>query len=152
MLQAQTDGTQYPITDPRNPNCPCHQHQKKADEEYRKLLQNQYDNEEIIVAQQTQNINVQPLAQNQFINQPLPQHNINAMPEVPQIALPALNKPDIKFSIHVAKPALGGYSGVTVKHKKHSVKKLSFKTSRKLKKIFHHKKKIRVKHANCFEW
>jgi len=29
---------QFPITDPRNPNCPCHQHQKLADEEYNKYL------------------------------------------------------------------------------------------------------------------
>lgn len=31
------DGTQYPLDDPRNPNCPCHQFQKIADEEFAKL-------------------------------------------------------------------------------------------------------------------
>lgn len=28
----------YPLNDPRNPNCPCHQYQKLADEEYKRLL------------------------------------------------------------------------------------------------------------------
>ena len=28
----------YPITDPRNPQCPCHKYQKLADDEYKKLL------------------------------------------------------------------------------------------------------------------
>jgi hypothetical protein len=34
-LRAQSD---YPINDPRNPNCPCHKYQKLAEEEYKKLL------------------------------------------------------------------------------------------------------------------
>lgn len=28
----------YDINDPRNPHCPCHQYQKLADEEYKRLL------------------------------------------------------------------------------------------------------------------
>lgn len=28
----------YPLNDPRNPNCPCHQYQKVADEEYKRML------------------------------------------------------------------------------------------------------------------
>lgn len=32
---------QYDINDPRNPNCPCHQWQKKADEEYQRNQQHQ---------------------------------------------------------------------------------------------------------------
>jgi hypothetical protein len=28
----------YPITDPRNPNCPCHKYQAEADKEYARLL------------------------------------------------------------------------------------------------------------------
>lgn len=31
----------YDLNDPRNPNCPCHDAQKKADEEYRKLQEQQ---------------------------------------------------------------------------------------------------------------
>lgn len=30
----------YPITDPRNPHCPCHKYQKLADEEYARLIRN----------------------------------------------------------------------------------------------------------------
>lgn len=32
---------EYDINDPRNPNCPCHQWQKKADEEYQRNQQQQ---------------------------------------------------------------------------------------------------------------
>jgi hypothetical protein len=32
------NGIQYPINDPRNPNCPCHKAQKLADDEFNKLL------------------------------------------------------------------------------------------------------------------
>lgn len=34
-----TSKSKYPITDPRNPNCPCHQYQAQADREYAKLVQ-----------------------------------------------------------------------------------------------------------------
>ena len=30
----------YPITDPRNPHCPCHKYQKLADDEYARLFRN----------------------------------------------------------------------------------------------------------------
>ncbi len=30
--------TSYPITDPRNPHCPCHKYQKLAEEEFKNLL------------------------------------------------------------------------------------------------------------------
>lgn len=32
------DSMEYPLSDPRNPNCPCHTHQKLADEEYKEYL------------------------------------------------------------------------------------------------------------------
>ncbi len=35
-LKSQT--SEYPITDPRNPHCPCHKYQKLADDEYARLL------------------------------------------------------------------------------------------------------------------
>jgi hypothetical protein len=35
-MSAQT--SEYPITDPRNPKCPCHKYQKLADDEYAKLI------------------------------------------------------------------------------------------------------------------
>jgi hypothetical protein len=35
----------YPLNDPRNPDCPCHELQRKADEEYRKQqLKEKYSN------------------------------------------------------------------------------------------------------------
>lgn len=33
-------GEQYPLNDPRNPNCPCHKLQKQAEDEYRNLMAN----------------------------------------------------------------------------------------------------------------
>lgn len=32
------NGEQFPLNDPRNPNCPCHKLQKQADDEYKNLL------------------------------------------------------------------------------------------------------------------
>lgn len=37
-LNVKSQTSEYPITDPRNPHCPCHKYQKIADEEYKKLL------------------------------------------------------------------------------------------------------------------
>lgn len=37
FLPAQ-DTLDYGLNDPRNPKCPCHKYQKKADEEFKKLL------------------------------------------------------------------------------------------------------------------
>lgn len=34
-------GEEYPINDPRNPNCPCHKYQEIADKEYAALLKKQ---------------------------------------------------------------------------------------------------------------
>jgi hypothetical protein len=31
------EGTEYPLDDPRNPNCPCHVYQKIADAEWKKI-------------------------------------------------------------------------------------------------------------------
>lgn len=41
--------SEYPINDPRNPNCPCHAQQKLADEEYKQYLLalNKNDNKEV---------------------------------------------------------------------------------------------------------
>ena len=37
----ETDSTKskYPLTDPRNPSCPCHKYQQEADKEYAQLMQ-----------------------------------------------------------------------------------------------------------------
>jgi hypothetical protein len=35
---------EYDINDPRNPNCPCHKQQQKADQEYSQLLLNNIEN------------------------------------------------------------------------------------------------------------
>lgn len=37
-LKEDSLSAKYPINDPRNPNCPCHQYQKLADEEFNKLF------------------------------------------------------------------------------------------------------------------
>ena len=52
VLMAQTS---YPITDPRNPNCPCHKYQKLADDEFKNLLaQNNLVNKEIGISDDDQ--------------------------------------------------------------------------------------------------
>ena len=37
-LKEDSLSAKYSINDPRNPNCPCHQYQKLADEEFNKLF------------------------------------------------------------------------------------------------------------------
>lgn len=37
-LKEDSLSAKYSINDPRNPNCPCHQNQKLADEEFNKLF------------------------------------------------------------------------------------------------------------------
>jgi hypothetical protein len=37
-LKEDSLSAKYSINDPRNPNCPCHQYQKLADDEFNKLL------------------------------------------------------------------------------------------------------------------
>lgn len=151
-VNAQTDGTQYPISDPRNPNCPCHAQQKLADEEYKRELEknkNQAQHTNIIV--QNDRANIIP---NQIADQPLPQGNLenNIAPELPQLASAPLQKPEINFSLNIAKPSFGGSGGGSYKYKSHYWKKTSFKAKRKLKKTFQHKKKIKINHSSCFKW
>jgi hypothetical protein len=46
----------FPLNDPRNPNCPCHQHQKLADEEFKKLMndqQNDVDEKQFLEIKET---------------------------------------------------------------------------------------------------
>lgn len=40
-VSGDTSKINYPINDPRNPNCPCHQYQKIADDEYNRILEEQ---------------------------------------------------------------------------------------------------------------
>ena len=162
MSQAQTGTTQYPINDPRNPNCPCHVMQKKADEEYKreqKLFnkQNIFDIKNVDV--ESQLLKNQPLP---ILNQmaDVPQENNivvqaenNFDPVSTQLASAPINKPEINFSFSMAKPSFGSSSGSgTYRYKTHHWKKFSFKAKRKFKKMFDHKKKIRVRHSTCFEW
>ena len=65
-VHAQTSGTdnkvqKYDINDPRNPDCPCHQHQKLADEEYKKLMKNDSGNS--VVGQQSGGVERKPVQQ-----------------------------------------------------------------------------------------
>lgn len=40
-VEGDSTKSKYPITDPRNPACPCHLYQKQADEEYARLFKPQ---------------------------------------------------------------------------------------------------------------
>ncbi len=49
--------SEYPINDPRNPNCPCHAQQKIADEEYKQyLLALNKNNKEVVTNNNTKNL------------------------------------------------------------------------------------------------
>lgn len=38
LIAQESNGTEYDLNDPRNPNCPCHKYQKVADVEYQREL------------------------------------------------------------------------------------------------------------------
>jgi len=154
FTQAQMDGTQFPLNDPRNPNCPCHKQQQQADEEYRQLLNNSQ-----LKNVNPKNINNQPLPiPNQMADVPkennlFVQAENNFVPVSTQLASAPINKPEIIFSLNITKPSFGSYSGSgTHKYKKHHWRKFSFKTKRKFKKVFPNQKKIKVNYNNCFKW
>lgn len=144
LTHAQTDGTQYPITDPRNPNCPCHKHQQKADEEYRQLQQSS-----------RQQLNVQQLfEQNKITEQPLPDldENKNILVSFPRLVTPLISMPEVDIPLALLMPSLKANSGIEYKYRSHSFKKIKFKISKKKKKMFQRKKKIRTKIDRCFGW
>lgn len=61
--------TSYPITDPRNPNCPCHKYQKLADDEFKKLLaQNNAVNKQKGINDDDQGEIIKPQTINPFNN------------------------------------------------------------------------------------
>lgn len=39
--QGDTSKVKYDINDPRNPDCPCHQYQKLAEQEYQQMIANE---------------------------------------------------------------------------------------------------------------
>ncbi|MDQ3047236.1 MAG: hypothetical protein M3R27_06780 [Bacteroidota bacterium] len=41
---SDTTKSKYALNDPRNPDCPCHQYQRMADEEYRRNQSHNYEN------------------------------------------------------------------------------------------------------------
>ena len=45
LSQKNIGNQQYDINDPRNPNCPCHQYQKMADDEYNQNQKNKQVNQ-----------------------------------------------------------------------------------------------------------
>jgi len=45
--------TEYPLSDPRNPKCPCHKHQKRAEREYLSLLKSERAPKKSLPASQT---------------------------------------------------------------------------------------------------
>jgi hypothetical protein len=46
LKQGKKSKNIYPLDDPRNPDCPCHDLQRKADEEYRRLQAKENKSEE----------------------------------------------------------------------------------------------------------
>lgn len=145
LTNAQTNGTQYPITDPRNPNCPCHEQQKKAEEEYRQLLAKENKNQVQQVDQES--FNVQHLL-SQYANE----ESGNIFVSSSQLEETSVNKPEINFSRTLMHFPFKGYAGAGYKYKSSHWKKASFRLSKKIKHIVQHKKKVRVKHSSCFRW
>jgi hypothetical protein len=154
-LSAQTnspaaDGTQFSLNDPRNPNCPCHKQQQLADEEYKQLLKSA---QLVKVKQKNTNEDLLVISNRAAnISRDVQQDNNNVGPNINQVVLPEINKPEINFS-KTSKPSFAANSsGGSCKFKKHKFKKVSFKISKKTKKVFYRKKKIKIDYSSCFKW
>lgn len=136
---ATTDTTQlarekYPLTDPRNPNCPCHKYQELADKEYALLT--------IAPKPEIKRITRNKVELQSFIPQQpqLIQTNNNIF--VPEIVLP----------IHPIKETSLSESNSANRHKKNIniSNKLKFRLYRLQKKLHSKTKYIDVN--KCFLW
>lgn len=154
---------QYDINDPRNPNCPCHKLQQMADEEYNKILNNNYkqnnkvnEQNQLFASNNFNNINQIDNNDNQQIQQVLNINNFNPLDNNENDNSSNQVKRDFNFKSRElsitsgssgsrtkkksARPA-GGKSG-TAFHKK--LNKAKLKHSRI--------KKVRPNYAVCYKW
>lgn len=137
----------YPLSDPRNPDCPCHELQKKADEEYERLQKKERKEKE---KQKQETNNVQKDNDHQM------QELVKL--EVKEIAMdPVKTRPDsvkvIRDNSTVSATGGGGGSyGAKVKKKKRFGQKLAAKWQKKRDKMQNRDGKYKIKRWTCFDW
>ena len=119
---------QFPVTDPRNPNCPCHAHQKKAEEEYKRLLnkKNGQEKKKEQTEKQEQGFSLQEL------------NPIKAMLELPVIEGEIKNTDSIKDQINEEK-STNTSTSVT----KNKSGKFIFQSKRRIQKTMWRKKRFK---------
>jgi len=174
------NGEQFPINDPRNPNCPCHKLQKQAEDEYKNLLANaskgntgnnfmlqQNINRNPVQQRINRNNNTNKNIQEQGISEADPfqqisiQNNEINMQPLPQLFLPVSEQEQgISFSglnFRSKGNSLGSsfHKGKRTAHTKHKRKKFIYK-HKKLQKL------LDVQHWNilkefknvtaCYHW
>ena len=159
--------TDYPLDDPRNPNCPCHKLQAKADEEYSILQRNgavnpqqqnkinprvKRDTTKIQIQNDDQNMAVDNILTNVALGNANPKNVWILTDNVPNQGF-FDNEPDQEE--RVSKRETGrevGSSGGNRSYKKlGSTKKFVYKVQRKLNRTFA-KNKIKHKLAGCGCW
>lgn len=68
VVLSNVDSTRvYDINDPENPDCPCHQYQQLADEEYARALKNQAGEQKIVADTKTVHLKVKRKRQRTFL-------------------------------------------------------------------------------------
>ena len=121
-----TTQQQFPITDPRNPNCPCHDHQKKAEEEYKRLLNKRLSQGEGEQSAKKTSVKIMLL------------RPIKATLELPVIEGEIKNTDSTTDQINKEK-----HSNISTSVTKNRFRKFIFQSERRIKKMIRRKKRFK---------
>jgi|GEM_PF-5979925 len=128
----------YPLSDPRNPDCPCHKLQQKAEDEYKKLQKRErYDPVQVV---------------NRVVE---PQMELIAQIKLDEIVYHPQNKvPDTLLANNINSYTFGGNgsSTIIVGTKRKHRSNFMIKARKKWDSIFSRSDKYKQKHYKCFDW
>lgn len=161
------DPTSFPLSDPRNPNCPCHKLQQLADEEYNKIQKK--DPDSILQQKVKQQDEVDRIKNINSNNKKIIQHNELSNPAISlnniQIQQPLVQ--DGNYDLGSLESGTqndnavqrGAFSkeaaskkSIAFLYKKSALKKFLCKVGRKWERVVH-RRKNKVHHVdNCFSW
>lgn len=161
------DPTSFPLSDPRNPNCPCHKLQQLADEEYRKIqkkdsgivLQQKVKQKEEVDRTKNINSNDNKVTKDDELSNP--EISLNNIPiQQPLVqdgnydlaSLESGNQNDKVMQRGSFSKDLSSKKSIVFKYKWAALKKFLYKAGCKWEQVVR-KKKSKVHHVdNCFSW
>ncbi|MBI2269720.1 MAG: hypothetical protein HYU69_05100 [Bacteroidetes bacterium] len=161
------DPTSFPLSDPRNPNCPCHKLQQLADEEYRKsqkkdpdsILQQKVKQKDEVDRTKNINSNDKKIIQRDELSNPVISLN-NIQIQQPLVqdgnydlgSLESGAQNDNALHRGTFSKEASSKKSIAFFYKRSALKKFFCKVGRKWQRIFR-KKKSKAHHVdNCFSW